>query len=310
MNYRPLLLLASFLICVVLAVVVNLLFAVDIVYTHLFYIPIILTGIWYPRYALLMAAALGLIHIACDHATAETFKFGALLRAVLFVAVASVTRHLALRQERLLHSLRESEERFAKVFRLSPAPLMISSIDEGRFLDVNDQGLAMLGYLRKEMVGRTSAELSLFKDGEVRDAYVKKLVQQGFLRSEPVQLRTKQGGIREVLWSAETIHHQNGNVILSLFYDITERQQAENERAKLLSRLQKAISDINVLSGLIPICSSCKKIRDDKGYWNLLESYIEAHSAAEFSHGICPECMKKLNPNYYEKHYKKMHHID
>ncbi len=69
MNYRPLLLLASFLICVVLAVVVNLLFAVDIVYTHLFYIPIILTGIWYPRYALLMAAALGLIHIACDHAS-------------------------------------------------------------------------------------------------------------------------------------------------------------------------------------------------------------------------------------------------
>jgi len=136
------------------------------------------------------------------------------------------------------------------------------------------------------------------------------MAQQGFLRSEPVQLRTKQGGIREVLWSAETIHHQNGNVILSLFYDITERQQAENARAKLLSRLQKAISDINVLSGLIPICSSCKKIRDDKGYWNLLESYIEAHSAAEFSHGICPECMKKLNPNYYEKHYKKMHHID
>jgi hypothetical protein len=48
------------------------------------------------------------------------------------------------------------------------------------------------------------------------------------------------------------------------------------------------------LSGLIPICASCKKIRDDKGYWNQLETFIQQHSKAEFSHGICPDCMKKL----------------
>jgi hypothetical protein len=96
-------------------------------------------------------------------------------------------------------------------------------------------------------------------------------------------------------------------VILSLFFDITERQQVEYERARLISELQKALSEVKVLSGLIPICASCKKIRDDKGYWNRIESYIEAHSAAEFSHGICPECTKKLYPDFYEKHYKKHH---
>jgi PAS domain S-box-containing protein len=307
MNYRALCLFSAFLVCVVLAVIVNLFYGIDIVYTHLFYIPIILTGIWYPRYAVFVAAALGLIHIACDYATAETFKIEALFRAVLFMVVAYVTGSLALRRDNLLHSLRESEDRFATAFRLSPAPLMISSIEEGRFLDVNERGLTMLGYMREEMVGHTSAELSLFNDHEAGNTLVAKMLRQGFLRDELIQLRTKKGEIREVLWSAETIKHKDRNVILYLLYDITERQQAENERAKLLSKLQKAISEIHILSGLIPICSSCKKIRDDKGYWNQIESYIEEHSAAEFSHGICPECTKKLYPHYYEKHYKKHH---
>lgn len=63
--------------------------------------------------------------------------------------------------------------------------------------------------------------------------------------------------------------------------------------------LQKASSEIKTLSGLLPICASCKKIRDDNGYWNQIESYISDHSEAEFSHGICPECMKKLYPDVY-----------
>lgn len=56
------------------------------------------------------------------------------------------------------------------------------------------------------------------------------------------------------------------------------------------ARLKQSLEEINTISGLIPICASCKKIRDDKGYWNLLEAYIEKHSDASFSHGICPEC--------------------
>ena len=55
------------------------------------------------------------------------------------------------------------------------------------------------------------------------------------------------------------------------------------------------------LSGLLPICASCKKIRDDKGYWNQIESYIHDHSEAEFSHGICPDCFKRLYPDLYEE---------
>ena len=82
--------------------------------------------------------------------------------------------------------------------------------------------------------------------------------------------------------------------------EIEERKRVENERERLIHELQEALAEVKTLSGLLPICSSCKKIRDDKGYWNQLESYISKHSEAEFSHGICPECAKKLYPEFYK----------
>jgi hypothetical protein len=75
---------------------------------------------------------------------------------------------------------------------------------------------------------------------------------------------------------------------------LMERRRAENEREQLIEELQEALSRVRTLSGLLPICSSCKKIRDDRGYWNQIEAYISDHSEAEFTHGICPECMKNL----------------
>ena len=67
---------------------------------------------------------------------------------------------------------------------------------------------------------------------------------------------------------------------------------------KIIHESQK---EIIMLRGFIPICSSCKNVRDDKGYWNQVESYIHKHSEAQFSHGICPDCMKKLYPEYVPK---------
>ncbi|MCX5836016.1 MAG: response regulator transcription factor [Deltaproteobacteria bacterium] len=68
--------------------------------------------------------------------------------------------------------------------------------------------------------------------------------------------------------------------------------------ADKVQELQNALNDVRTLRGIIPICASCKNIRDDRGYWNKVEAYIRDHSEAEFSHGICPECMKKLYPEF------------
>ena len=75
-------------------------------------------------------------------------------------------------------------------------------------------------------------------------------------------------------------------------------QQRTADLRKETERLQEALANVRTLSGLIPICAHCKKIRDDKGYWNQIEIYIRSHSQAEFSHGLCPECMHKLYPEY------------
>ena len=81
--------------------------------------------------------------------------------------------------------------------------------------------------------------------------------------------------------------------------DITERKKAEEEREKLISQLQAALDNIKTLKGLLPICANCKKIRDDKGYWNQIEAYVREHSDAEFSHSICPECAEILYPDIF-----------
>ncbi|GAB6909674.1 membrane hypothetical protein [Desulfosarcina cetonica] len=81
--------------------------------------------------------------------------------------------------------------------------------------------------------------------------------------------------------------------------EITFRKKAEEEREGLIIQLNEKISQIKTLSGLLPICASCKKIRDDQGYWKQIESYIQEHSDATFSHGVCPECAAKLYPDYY-----------
>ena len=79
----------------------------------------------------------------------------------------------------------------------------------------------------------------------------------------------------------------------------TARKQAEAERDALIKELQAALASVKTLSGLLPICCSCKKVRDDDGYWHQVEVFIRDHSDADFSHSICPDCVKKLYPDLY-----------
>ncbi len=95
----------------------------------------------------------------------------------------------------------------------------------------------------------------------------------------------------------------NGTIIH--IEDRTTLRNAEKEREKLIDELQKALIEVRKLSGLLPICSFCKKIRDDRGYWSQLESYISDRSEARFSHGLCPECINTHYPDHANKVEKK-----
>ena len=78
-----------------------------------------------------------------------------------------------------------------------------------------------------------------------------------------------------------------------MFRDISERKNAEREREGLIRELQAALADVRTLRGLIPICAWCKKIRNDRGYWEQLEFYLKNHSEASFTHGMCPDCARE-----------------
>jgi FixJ family two-component response regulator len=93
----------------------------------------------------------------------------------------------------------------------------------------------------------------------------------------------------------------NGDILLRSICYAIERKKLENKERQLVQELREAIEKIKTLKGLIPICASCKKVRDDRGYWNQVEVYIAEHSEAEFSHGICPDCADRLYGRFLKK---------
>ncbi len=93
--------------------------------------------------------------------------------------------------------------------------------------------------------------------------------------------------------------------IMGMYAAHTRLSIEESKREKAILQLEDALAEVKKLSGLLPICSSCKNIRDDQGYWLQLEQYISQHSEAQFSHSICPNCAQKLYPELYEKIQKK-----
>jgi len=156
-------------------------------------------------------------------------------------------------RKRIETALRTSEERFSKVFQTSPAPTYISTISDGRYIDVNDSGLQLLGYTREEMIGYTVRELGIWHNYSGRKPILQKLIAQGSIRNEPVLFRTKNGEVKETLLSCEIIRLNNKEAMLSLVYDITELRRAEDALLKseeLFTKLVNTIPDIIVHTDL------------------------------------------------------------
>jgi DNA-binding NarL/FixJ family response regulator len=98
-------------------------------------------------------------------------------------------------------------------------------------------------------------------------------------------------------------------IAMARFNDIMELRRINSELQIRNKEIEAAMAQIKTLSGLLPICSNCKKIRDDEGYWEQVEVYIAKHSDVDFSHGLCPDCMKKLYPDSYEKSQQRRQEI-
>ena len=191
-------------------------------------------------------------------------------------------------------AVKHSETRYRRLFETAQDGILILDAETGHISDVNPFLTEMLGHSQEEFLGRRLWEIGAFKDREASKAAFSELQSKGYVRYDDLPLETKDGRLMAVEFVSNVYLVNHHKVIQCNIRDITSRKRIEEERRELIHDLQDALSKIKRLRGLLPICASCKKIRDDKGYWNELEAYISEHSEAEITHGFCPDCMKKL----------------
>jgi len=127
------------------------------------------------------------------------------------------------------------------------------------------------------------------------------------MKQDITQRKEAEAGLRSARDSLEERVRQRTAELMEttqqLTVEIGERQKAEEELTTLVHELQYALAKVKILSGLLPICASCKKIRDDSGYWTQVEVYVREHSDADFTHSICPDCARKLYPDFFDPGY-------
>lgn len=182
------------------------------------------------------------------------------------------------------------------IFNKSLDAQIIVDASTGIIAEANETVQDILGYSRDDLIGMAYADILKTEghfyssDFEVK-AYGTVIIQPFQCADGSLVLMDLTATM--ILWEAD-------DAFLITIRDASERIAAEEEKEKLIHDLQKAMDEIQTLSGLLPICAYCKNVRDDQGYWQKVEIYISKHSKADFSHGICPDCLKKHFPEYYD----------
>jgi PAS domain S-box-containing protein len=214
----------------------------------------------------------------------------------------------ALRRE--ISEIRESEERYKTLYDALPVSLELVDQD-GIITGVNPFHLANMGKGRtrqSDYVGqRLSTRPSVMASG--LSEKVELVLRGEAFQADEVHFPALSGGGEGYFNFRGVPLVRNGKIIGAIFIsmDVTALKKAKDELKRHEQQLEEvveertrdlreALAKVKTLSGFIPICASCKKIRDDKGFWNQLEAYLSAHSEMEFSHSLCPECTRRLYP--------------
>jgi PAS domain S-box-containing protein len=212
-----------------------------------------------------------------------------------------VSRKQSLLSERLEQEKaerRQAEEKYRDLFEHANDAILLVDADH-RFVDVNRKVGELLGYTKEELLKMGIADIIPPDQASRSATELEKLRTQGSYENFVGKVRRRDGQWVDVEVSSSAIV-VDGKVVGSrdVVRDITERKKAEAEREGMISELKESLAKVRTLSGLLPICAGCKKIRDDKGYWTQIEAYLHEHAATEFTHGLCPQCAKELFPDY------------
>lgn len=200
--------------------------------------------------------------------------------------------------KRMNDALRENEERLRVALKASPV-VVFNQDRELRYTWINSPVLA---WARQEYLGRTDQEIIGGEEGARLTAIKQRVLQSGVGTRTEVSV-TDLNETHHFDLTVEPLQDAVGTIvgITCAAVDVTAMKQSAAERERLIAELWEALARVKQLSGLLPICASCKRIRDEHGSWRPFESYVREHSNADFSHGVCQECAEKLYPDYLPK---------
>lgn len=202
-------------------------------------------------------------------------------------------------QKQPLDYVPDGEARYRLLFENSMDGILLTAPD-GRIFDANPSACSILGRTREQIIAAG-------RDGlmDTSDPTLARLIEErkraGKTHGE-LMARHPDGTIFPIEISSVVFPDTAGNEFTCIILrDITHRKRAQAEREQLITELQAALNKVKLLSGLLSICASCKKIRNEHGHWEALETYIRNRSAADFSHGLCPECLRQLYPQFSQR---------
>ena len=190
--------------------------------------------------------------------------------------------------------LKEREQLYGALFENNRSVMLLIDPQTLAIVDANPSACAYYGYSKETITRLKISDINMLSERDVQQEVLKAETEQRNYFN--FRHRLADGRVNDVEVYSGPIDVGGKSLLCSIIHDISKRKEAEREREKLICKLQKALNEIKTLKGIVPICSHCKKIRDDKGYWNQIEAYIQAHSEAEFSHSICEECARKYYP--------------
>lgn len=191
-----------------------------------------------------------------------------------------------------------------------PVPIFIKN-REYAYIGCNKSFEDFLGRGSQEIIGKTTFDIAPSKLARVYHEKDTELMNNPGVQIYEFEVKDKiNNHNRQVVFHKATFEKPKGKAggIIGAILDITERKNVEKEKdvviaklEKLTAELEKTLEEVETLRGIIPICTICKNIRDDKGYWEKIERYIKKHSLADFTHGICPDCAERCYPEFYSK---------
>ena len=206
------------------------------------------------------------------------------------VGASAIARDITERK-RAEAALRLSEERFRVALKGAPVVVFTQDLDL-RYTWINSPVLA---WARQDYIGKTDDQIVGGEDGARLTAIKQEALRTGV--GSRIEVNVAFEGVMHYFDLVVEPFRDAEGTILGLICSATDITSSKN----LIAKLQEALNQVQLLSGLLPICASCKKIRDEREVWQPLESYIQAHSEAKFSHGVCPDCLRKLYPEYSDR---------